>query len=479
MGDKISIFFWVYKIDKYIHQNKLLIIIFLITLLLRILYLSPWLEDWDSVQFTSALTDYSLVKHQPHPPGYILYILMGRFLNIFFRDGAYSLTLMSALFGSLAIFPLFYLTKDMFGKVTAFFAILIFVLTPVGWLISEVALTNIPGLFFLILLSFYIFNITKHKLVLFYTGFLSGIILGVRFTEIPIILGLFFWASLKLKAPKYFFILISWMTLGTAFWIIPLLFITGFKEFVDSYTWTANYILTHDTINTYNQSIIQMFHTRLNNLTYLLNIGFTIQFIVLSIIIFLIIVWKKKIKNLKYQFLLIWIISYSIPLFFVYNLEVTRYTLPLLPPLVILISNELINLSTKYKFANLLLVWIILSIFMQSYSQINRFHNTLPPTIAPISFVKNNFSEYETAIISSLTYRQFQYYAPQYKVFRAEQVDPQIKLDEKYVIIDYIGIKNEINALKNYQIIKSVIFTGDKDIFTRVNKVTLYILQQV
>ena len=53
---------------------KILFIVVL-SLILRLLYISPWLEDWDSVQFALAMNNYSLDLHQPHAPGYPLYIL--------------------------------------------------------------------------------------------------------------------------------------------------------------------------------------------------------------------------------------------------------------------------------------------------------------------------------------------------------------------------------------------------------------------
>ena len=35
---------------------------------------SPGLDEWDSVQFAMGIREFNLWKHQPHPPGYPLYI---------------------------------------------------------------------------------------------------------------------------------------------------------------------------------------------------------------------------------------------------------------------------------------------------------------------------------------------------------------------------------------------------------------------
>ena len=44
------------------------------------------LYNWDAVQFALALNEYDVVKHQPHPPGYILYVALGRLVNHWLAD---------------------------------------------------------------------------------------------------------------------------------------------------------------------------------------------------------------------------------------------------------------------------------------------------------------------------------------------------------------------------------------------------------
>jgi hypothetical protein len=47
-------------------------------LLLHLPYLAPSLEDIDSINFALGLHDYDVAQHQPHPPGYPVYIALGR-----------------------------------------------------------------------------------------------------------------------------------------------------------------------------------------------------------------------------------------------------------------------------------------------------------------------------------------------------------------------------------------------------------------
>ena len=43
------------------------------------------------MQFALALNEYDVLKHQPHPPGYILYVVLGRIVNAWLHDPTASL----------------------------------------------------------------------------------------------------------------------------------------------------------------------------------------------------------------------------------------------------------------------------------------------------------------------------------------------------------------------------------------------------
>src|SRR3712207_3696388 len=63
--------------------------------------------NWDAVQFALALEHFDLHHHQPHPPGYLLYVLLGRAIDLLIADPALSLSLLSVLFSAISI-PIFF-----------------------------------------------------------------------------------------------------------------------------------------------------------------------------------------------------------------------------------------------------------------------------------------------------------------------------------------------------------------------------------
>ena len=51
--------------------------------------------EWDEVLFLQALDKYDVAQHQPHPPGYPLYVAMGRAVRLVVRDPVAALQLLS------------------------------------------------------------------------------------------------------------------------------------------------------------------------------------------------------------------------------------------------------------------------------------------------------------------------------------------------------------------------------------------------
>jgi len=56
------------------------------TLLTRVPLASHYLFSWDSANFAFALDKYNVAAHQPHPPGYPLYVATAWLLRPLFAD---------------------------------------------------------------------------------------------------------------------------------------------------------------------------------------------------------------------------------------------------------------------------------------------------------------------------------------------------------------------------------------------------------
>ncbi|HSM58944.1 MAG TPA: glycosyltransferase family 39 protein [Candidatus Sulfomarinibacteraceae bacterium] len=124
-------------------QTSLLIglLLFVAFLALRLPFRAQFLINWDAVNFALGTEFFDLRHHQPHPPGYIGYIAIGRFLNRFTGDANASLTILSAISGAVAPAVMFALADRFVRRRYAIATALFFGLSPVVWYYSEVALT--------------------------------------------------------------------------------------------------------------------------------------------------------------------------------------------------------------------------------------------------------------------------------------------------------------------------------------------------
>ncbi len=117
-------------------------------LLTRIIFRSRYLYDIDSVNFALALHRFDPLAHQPHPPGYFLYICLGRAVNLVAHDANLAFVAISVTASCGAMSAMYVLARNWWNRSAAFFTGLIFVFSPLVWFHGTVALTYTVELFF-------------------------------------------------------------------------------------------------------------------------------------------------------------------------------------------------------------------------------------------------------------------------------------------------------------------------------------------
>ncbi len=114
----------------------------------RIAFRSHYLYDIDSVNFALGMRRFDPSAHQPHPPGYYLYVLLGRLVNEIFHDANTALVAVSIAAGCGAVVMIYLLADNWFGRSAAVFAGLTFIFSPLAWFHGTVALTYAVEAFF-------------------------------------------------------------------------------------------------------------------------------------------------------------------------------------------------------------------------------------------------------------------------------------------------------------------------------------------
>jgi transmembrane protein TMEM260 (protein O-mannosyltransferase) len=199
----------------------------------RLHYKFPYLYSWDSVQFALSIEHFDVIKHQPHPPGYIFYSFGLKFLDSFVKDPNLTMiyvNIAATIFGSVFLFVLiFEIASDSDLKLRLLLsctAAAIYATNPIVWFygcVSEIYAVEawlVSALCYLLLLS-----IRRPELLLL-TSILFGLAGGIRLTTevflFPVYLYVIFKANKKIILLSLFCLVIS-----NLLWFIPIVILTG------------------------------------------------------------------------------------------------------------------------------------------------------------------------------------------------------------------------------------------------------------
>lgn len=238
------------------HKATLLIVLalFIGFFILRFPFRSKFLVNWDAVNFALGTYTFDVEHHQPHPPGYIGYVALGRFLNYVTGDANASLTFLSILSGAAAPAILFVLGLRFMRRRYAMVTAILFGLSPVVWYYSEVALTySVEMVLTLLFLWIASCAHSRHseRALLSATVLLAG--LGaVRQSTLAFLLPLWLYMmwrfpwSIRIRA-------VTILGVGNLAWFIPLIWLTGgpivyIREMVD----LIDYVVVRTSLASYN-----------------------------------------------------------------------------------------------------------------------------------------------------------------------------------------------------------------------------------
>jgi hypothetical protein len=132
-----------------VHGRTQLLLLILVSIALFGSLRTPDFNDYDGLNFAFAVRDgYDLALHQPHPPGFPLYILAAKGLFLLTHDALSALTLLSAVGGALALAMIWWLARMWWPEkpAVAWLAAGWLLVTPHFWLSAEKELSDAPTL---------------------------------------------------------------------------------------------------------------------------------------------------------------------------------------------------------------------------------------------------------------------------------------------------------------------------------------------
>src|SRR6266851_3215534 len=193
----------------------------------RFAFRSHDLYDLDSVNFALAMERFDPRVHQPHPPGYFLYICLGRLLNSILHDANLALVILSIAASCGVIIVIYKTALDWFGPREARFASILFLFSPLGWFHGIVALTYSVEAFFSALLGYLCWRMNCGNVALIApAGVILGISAGIRPSSL-LFLGPLYLFSLRNAELNRKLVGVAVLVLTLAAWLLPMIWASG------------------------------------------------------------------------------------------------------------------------------------------------------------------------------------------------------------------------------------------------------------
>jgi hypothetical protein len=185
--------------------------------------------EWDEYQYANALYHFNVWQHSPHPPGYPGYVALTRCFNYFLHSDVKALALTNAFFGSLFVFPLYFLYRQFSSYKVALGAAALALFNPIIWYESETGYSDMTSLFWVITSLALLYQYESNRR--FYFGMLSmGIAMSIRPQNVwfgILLVPLFLWRKLRRGEIKPAGIGLGLLVAMCLAWFVPLVHSAG------------------------------------------------------------------------------------------------------------------------------------------------------------------------------------------------------------------------------------------------------------
>jgi hypothetical protein len=205
------------------------VLLFVVAFALYFFTHSPALDEIDAVQFAMGVRSFDLWHHQPHPPGYPLFIFFGWLgTQLFHATTESSLYCASAFGGGLFVACWFLIIRAQFSERFAWWIAVSLLITPVVWMTATKAVTDMlaAGLLSAELLAALYFSKQRKRGLIVWAALIGAAAAGTRpqlFPVVAIILGIpLKKASVNVKTWSFAYAL---LVAGCLLWLLPMWYI--------------------------------------------------------------------------------------------------------------------------------------------------------------------------------------------------------------------------------------------------------------
>ncbi len=426
--------------------------------------------EWDDHQFSSAVIEFNMNIHHPHPPGYPLYVMAGRALLPASRTPAAALTLFTAICAAISGPLIYWLFRRSFNPLQALSGAVLILVQPVYWFTSLRAVSDVPGLTFVLLTAAAATSKLKDRSAVIAVALLSAVALGIRPSNslilAPLMLYFVVERSLWKKAGLFLTGLICFSA-ALATWLVPLILDTGdLKRFLELFAIQKEWAAEHDTvfaafsaerlIRELRLAFVDIWGTK--NFAIWMNL-----FIILGIGGFL---FKEKKKN-KIFFAAVFL-PYLLYSYFFMNSFFMRYAVPAIPFLVLLFMWGLNFILGFSRFGKEKLIPFICAVtaamfIIWSLPSFWEFHSEPPPVQKAFQWIMRNYKTENTVVLVNQSLRPHRDYLFS-EDYRVKVVKAPFSRHNKEKVKNVLSVKQSgrrpKEAVPGYELLFEAMYEG-------------------
>jgi hypothetical protein len=186
--------------------------------LMRLPFTSHVLWGWDSMLYARAIERFDPAGMSPHPPGYLVYVVLARVSAWLFGDPNSGLVALSILGGVALACAGYVAARHVAGRAAGVAAAAILLLSPLAWQQSEIAYpyTILGALAGWLLVG----ALLLHRRAFVAASFAFGIALGIR-PDLCVIAGPLWAAATLGRGARHTAAVLAAGALGTLLWLVP------------------------------------------------------------------------------------------------------------------------------------------------------------------------------------------------------------------------------------------------------------------
>jgi len=400
------------------------VLVIALALVVYLPFQSASLDDFDSYNFARALVKFNPASGTPHPPGYVLYVWLGRMALALTGDARVALTSLSAVCAAVACGVLFALASALFSAQAALYAFALILFTPVMWLNANKALSDAPGLLAQALCMWFIVLAVKRRAPLWVAGLCLGVAAGFRPQGVIGLATALLLAAIRLRTkPKMWLVSGSAIIISVLTWLLPLLaalawkvaalrvYLSGATAFVTTQESLFATVVSAQSVAARWQAL--WFWS--SQAVFAPIAGWLRALLFAGTLFFMGIACLRRRNNIGVWLCMAWLVPQLVVHLLFLNPSLTRYLLAFLFPVAILVAVGLDSLSSKRVSVTTVVVLMVV-VGSAALPLANKLHTLQSPPEQLAAYIADRFTPTQTLIVARQSYNALAYHLPGWDV---------------------------------------------------------------